>query len=193
MGQNEQENPELKQAGTVDEKSIDSKKGLSSNDIKSRLSADVYEKLKMEQRLLPGLIGGIVAGVVGAALWAIVTVITEYQIGYMAIAVGFLVGFAVRYLGKGVDQIFGIGGAVIALLSCLFGNYLSVVGFIAIYLGVDFFQALSICSLDLVIEAMKESFQAIDILFYVLAITAGYKFAFRRITEQDIVDINKNY
>jgi hypothetical protein len=189
----EQSCANFKRDMSVAEKPIDDKESLMPNDVQNKLSADAYEKLKMEQRLLPGLIGGIVAGVVGAVLWAIITVSTGYQIGYMAVAIGCLVGFAVRYLGKGLDQIFGVSGAIIALLSCLVGNYLSIIGVVSKYLGVDFFQALSICSLDLVIEVMKESFQAVDILFYVLAVSAGYKFSFRRITERDIIEIKKTY
>ena len=47
------------------------------------------------------LIGGVVAALVGAALWAVITVTTGYQIGFMAIGVGFLVGLTVGHVGKG--------------------------------------------------------------------------------------------
>jgi hypothetical protein len=83
-----------------------------------------------EQNLPLGAAAGITASVVMGLLWAAITVITEYQIGYMAVAVGFGVGYAIRYAGRGFDQIFGITGAVLALLGCLIGNFFSLVGFV---------------------------------------------------------------
>lgn len=65
---------------------------------------------------------------------------TEYQIGYMAIAVGFLVGFVIRLTGKGIDKIFGISGAILAIFGCLLGNLLSNVGFIANAEGLRYFS-----------------------------------------------------
>lgn len=56
---------------------------------------------------------------------------TKYQIGWMAIGVGFLVGFSVRRFGRGTAKTFGIIGAVSALPGCLLGNLLSACGFIA--------------------------------------------------------------
>src|ERR1043165_2131467 len=74
------------------------------------------------------LAAGIAAAVIGGIAWAVITVTTEFQIGYMAIGVGFLVGFAVR-LGHGRDKIFGFTGAILALVGCLMGNFLSMIGF----------------------------------------------------------------
>jgi len=63
-----------------------------------------------------------VAAGIGAALWALITVATNYQIGFMALGVGFLVGHSVRAFGKGVDTGFGVLGAVLALAGCLAGK-----------------------------------------------------------------------
>ena len=46
--------------------------------------------------LPPGVVAGLGAAIVGAAIWAAITAATDYQIGFMAIGVGFLAGFAVR-------------------------------------------------------------------------------------------------
>ncbi len=71
----------------------------------------------MKENNIPlAILGGAVGALVGAGIWAAVTVSTGYQIGYMAIAIGFLVGFAVRYLGKGSAPVFGVIGAVLALV-----------------------------------------------------------------------------
>src|SRR6266403_1915994 len=83
-----------------------------------------------KQNLAIAIAAGAVAAVIGGIAWAVLTVTTEFQIGYMAVAIGFLVGFAVR-LGDGFDKIFAYVGAILALFGCLLGNALSMIGFYA--------------------------------------------------------------
>jgi hypothetical protein len=122
---------------------------------------------------------GIAAAIIGAIAWAIVTVTTEYQIGYMAIGVGFMVGFAVR-LGHGRDNVFAVSGAVLALIGCLLGNFLSMVGFVAKQQNVNVFGALSAIDLAKVPGAMMSAFNPMDLLFYGIAVYAGFKFSVDR-------------
>ena len=63
------------------------------------------QRLRSDQNFTSGALLGLVASVVGAAVWAVVTIATEYQIGFMAIGVGYLVGIAVRIGGKGLPQL----------------------------------------------------------------------------------------
>ena len=84
------------------------------------------ENPRSEQNLLLGVLAGAVWALVGATLWAVVTAATGYQIGYMAVAVGFFVGFAMRHFGKGIDSTFGVVGAGLALLGCALGNLFAV-------------------------------------------------------------------
>ena len=143
------------------------------------------EKLRLEQNLPFAIIASLGSAIVMAILWAVITVATEYQIGYMAIAVGFIVGYAVKFTGKGIDKIYGIIGAVGALLGCVFGNFLSQIGFVVQdpEIGLSYFEALKMLLLNgqLTIEVMKETFSPIDLLFYGIAIYEGYRFSFRKI------------
>jgi hypothetical protein len=150
-----------------------------------RLSAATNEKLREEQNLASGIIAGIGVGAVGAVIWAVITVATEYQIGYMAIGIGFIVGHAVRMGGKGVDMIFGISGAVIAILSCFLGNFLSTIGFLANYNEIGYLDAFLSFDYSLFIPIMKETFGFMDVLFYGFAAFEGYKLAFRVITNEE--------
>src|SRR6185295_10796914 len=90
---------------------------------------DFLLRKKMEQSLLMGFIACFVTALVGAVLWALISTSIQYQIGYMAVGVGLMVGFGNRYLGKGIDKIFGYMGAVFAFLGCLFGNIFTLIGF----------------------------------------------------------------
>jgi hypothetical protein len=150
------------------------------------IPTDVYERLRLEQNLIPGLGAGVVAGLIGAMLWGVITVVTEFQIGYMAVAIGAGVGFTIRYFGKGIDTIFGVSGAIIAIVSCLFGNYFSLIGFVANYSNMSYLDAFSMLNYELVVQIMQENFSPMDVLFYGLAAYEGYKFSFRNIAEEDL-------
>lgn len=146
------------------------------------------EKIRMEQNLPMAIVSGLATALIGAILWAIITVSTGFQIGYMAIGVGFIVGYAVSFLGKGIDQVFGIIGALFALLGCLGGNALSIIGFAAIEFNMGYFEVLSRINVSLLTDAMAAGFSPIDLLFYGLAVYEGYHFAFRKISEEEVLE-----
>ncbi|MCP4379103.1 MAG: hypothetical protein GY794_23390 [bacterium] len=129
-----------------------------------------------------GVIGGLVAAVVGAGAWAVITVVTEYQIAWMAIGIGCLVGLTVRGLGKGISPVFGLVGAGCALLGCVLGNLMSICGFASVNESIPFFEALGLVlsNPSLTMELMTATFSPIDVLFYGIAVYEGYKFSIRQ-------------
>jgi len=141
--------------------------------------------LRAEQNLGLAIVGGLAAAVVGAALWATVTLVTGLQIGWMAIGVGFLVGGAVRLIGKGIAKPFGYVGATLSLLGCLLGNLLSLCAIV----GRQEEMSLSVVLLNLdplaIPGAMMATFHPMDLLFYGMAVCAGHRFSFRRVTSAD--------
>lgn len=144
------------------------------------------ESLRPEQNYNLAIISGIAATIIGSIVWAIITVATEYQIGFMAVGVGLIVGFTIRETGKGIDKKFGILGAGLALLGCLLGNFFSMIGFISTYTEMSYFETLINLDYSLLPELFAESFSIIDILFYGIALSEGYKFAFRKISDEEI-------
>ena len=137
------------------------------------------EQLDDQPNLFLGLAGGVVAMLVSAIVWGAVTYFTEYQIGWLAIGVGFLVGLAIRFFGKGKTPVFGISGAVLALIGCLLGNLFFYSGVIAreqgaSILDVFFFFLVTPAA---VIEVFSIAFEFMDILFYALAAYAGFSTA----------------
>ncbi|NJO01552.1 MAG: hypothetical protein HC880_07570 [Bacteroidia bacterium] len=145
------------------------------------------ERLRLEQNLPLGLIVGLVASVGGAILWAAVTVSTGYQIGYMAVAVGLMVGYSIRFTGKGIDKIFGIVGAILAIFGLLAGKLPQHRRIFANDQGLGYLETLSLVDFSLIPQVMMETFSPIDLLFYGIAVYEGYKFSFREITEEDVV------
>jgi hypothetical protein len=51
---------------------------------------------------------------------------------------------------------------------------------------VSFFDLLINLNLEIVVEFMKVTFSPIDLLFYGLAVYAGYRYAFRRVTKEEL-------
>lgn len=161
------------------------------NKTRYKISEKTMQKLKAEQNLLIGILVSFSVGLIGALLWAAITVATEYQIGYMAIAIGAAVGYTMRLVGKGIDQVFGIAGAVIAVMSCLLGNVFSLIGFVAQSEGLGYLDTLLLIDYSLIPSAMAENFSPISLLFYAIAGYEGYKFSFRVFTESDLTEIDK--
>lgn len=151
---------------------------------------ELIEELRSQQNFPFAVIGGVLAAVFGAILWAAITVATEYQIGYMAIAVGLIVGFTVRFFGAGVDMKFGILGAILSLFGCLLGNLFSQIGFIANAYSYAYLEVFSYLDFSSIIDVMVESFSPMDILFYGIAIYEGYRFSFYQETEHLINNVN---
>lgn len=138
------------------------------------------QQAQEEQSLLRGALAGLGAAAVGAGVWAVVTVVTQHQIGWMAIGVGFLVGIAVRFFGKGTENTFGILGAVCALLGCLAGNLLAVCISAAQQYHLPLLEILAGLSPQTIEELLRDTFSPLDLLFYGLAMYEAYKYSFQR-------------
>ena len=162
------------------------------NEVAQKLSPEILEKLKLEQNLVVGILAGLLVGVVGAAIWGAITLITNFQIGYMAIAIGAMVGFAVRFTGKGIDTVFGFWGAGVSLFSVLLGNFLSIIGYLANHAEITYFEALLYFDYAFLPQIMAETFSPIDLVFYGIAAYAGYHYSFRKITEKTLVELQQN-
>jgi hypothetical protein len=136
-------------------------------------------QLEDQPNLFMGLIGGVLAMLVGAIAWGAITYFSGYQIGWIAIGVGFLVGVAIRFFGKGKTMIFGISGAVLALIGCLLGNLMFYTGIIAREEGATFLNVFFLLLLNpaAILEVFTIAFDFMDILFYALAAYAGFSAA----------------
>lgn len=140
---------------------------------------DEYEAAEENQNLTMAAVGGVIASFACIIIWTLITVITKYQIGYMAIGVGFAVGFAIQKFGKGSSITFGILGAVLALITCFSGNFFSYVYLIGEEFDAGFFETLSYMDLESSILLVKDAFEPIDAFFYLIAVYTGFKYSFK--------------
>ena len=156
--------------------------------INEHMVQERIENIKKKQNVGLGIIGGSIGGLIGAVLWAAITYFSGYQIGWLAVGVGFLVGFGVRKLGKGIDKEFGVVGGIIALISVVLGNFLASIGFLATVFEIGYIEMLFAFNYAMTFELLKETFSVIDLLFYGIAIYEGYRFSFRKITKEQLLE-----
>jgi hypothetical protein len=141
------------------------------------------------QNLGMGVLGGVIGAALGALAWAVITALTQFQIGFMAIGVGFLTGFGVRIFGKGIDKIFGYVGALLSLAGCVAGNILTAVIHNSNHDQVPFATALSHLTPDLAWRSLTQGANVIDLLFYGIALYFGYRYSFQRITSDELASL----
>lgn len=148
--------------------------------------SEFFAQKRSEQNFNQAILAALAAAVISAALWAVITVTTQFQIGFMAIGVGFLVGYAIKTFGKGMDEKFAYLGAGMSLIGCLLGNLFSAVGFVAAYRSTGFFDLLFSLNLDSASSLLSATFQPLDLLFYGIGIYRGYKHSVVQFTQQEI-------
>lgn len=122
------------------------------------------------QSLLAGSAGGALAALIGATCWALVAVTTGMQMSYMAVFVGFLVGYAVRFAGRGNKVIFGVAASGLAILGCSLGYLLTVIYFTAQRSNEGYFQSLSTLELTEFAAFASVSFRNTDLIFYAICL-----------------------
>jgi len=146
-------------------------------------------RLRDQQNLGLGLAGGAIGAAVGAAAWAVITALTNLQIGWEAVGVGFLTGYGVRILGKGIDRVFGYAGAVLSLVGCAAGNVLSVMIVVSTQQHIGFGELAARMTPGIAWQMLVADFSPIDILFYGLGIYYGYRNSFHRISREELAGL----
>lgn len=74
--------------------------------------------------IIGAFVGGAIAAALCTFLWVLVVGWIEYEHSAYALVVGAIVGFAVRWIGRGETLWFGVIAAICAAVSCFLGEYL---------------------------------------------------------------------
>lgn len=144
------------------------------------------DRLRAAQNLPAAVAAGAVAGVAGAVGWAAIAMATGYQTGFVAIAIGLLVGLAVRHFGQGIDPPFAMVGAAFSLVGCALGNLFIVCAAIAEEYEVSALEVLSDLDVTTVRELMVATFEPMDLLFYGIAVYEGFRMATRDVSDEEL-------
>jgi len=142
-------------------------------------AGDIVARLRAEQNFALAVPAGLAAAVVGALLWAAVVYLSHMEIGLIAVALGALVGYAVKLAGSGIELRFGILGAVCAALGWGLGTTLGDVAFLANARNMPLLDVLQRLDLHGLGTLFTLAFEPLDLLFLGIAVYEGYKFSFR--------------
>jgi hypothetical protein len=119
-----------------------------------------------------GLAAGFVAAVVAAAIYGAIIGATKHEIGYAAVGVGFIVGFAAGKAG-GRNPVLPVVSALLSLVAVYFGQLLGEAMIAAKELPVTvselFFDHFSLLN-----EAWKADSDFISYLFFAVAAVAAF-------------------
>lgn len=138
--------------------------------------------------LAGGLLAGIVAAVVASALWYGVVVVTNYQVGIVAIAVGFIVGQGVVLGARRHGHVALVAiSVVLTLLALAISEYLVVMHFLEQEFVVAGESLDRIQPIGLVIEIITESLKAdpLTLLFWGIALFQAFVIPARLIGRRD--------
>jgi len=143
------------------------------------MTADqAIEHLRTQQNFALAVPAGLAAAAVGAVLWAVVTYVSGMELGLVAIAVGALVGLAIRKVGRGLDQQFGFLGAGCAALGWALGMILSDLAFAAKAVDRPITDVAATLGAGQTVTLAVQGADAMDLLFLAIAVWEGYKLSF---------------
>lgn len=128
-------------------------------------------------RLGVGVAAAAAAGLLGALAWYGVVVASDFKLGLLAVAIGWLIGFAAMKASRGSAPALPWITVAIALASMLFGEYLIVNHFVKIAFAAKYPEATApaFISLPVFAEVYAKTFSPMDILFYGIGAYEAYK------------------
>jgi hypothetical protein len=125
---------------------------------------------------LRGLLAGAGVAVLGAVLWAVVVYLTKYEVGLIAVVIGYGVGFVVHRVSGVASQATAIGAALLAAVGILIGFVLTTVAGVAQELHIGFFDAVNLISdNNLWGRALGDSVTGLDWLFLGIGAFAAWR------------------
>jgi hypothetical protein len=135
--------------------------------------------LRARQNIPLAVAAGLVAAIIGAGLWAAVVYFTGMELGLIAIAVGALVGYAIREAGQGVDKAFGILGGLCAALGWALGTLLGDEALLAKEVGKPIWTVMTHLGPGEAISFAMRAADTMDLVFLAIAVYEGYRLSFR--------------
>ncbi|MGW0189187.1 hypothetical protein ACWDV7_25965 [Streptomyces sp. NPDC003362] len=119
-----------------------------------------------------GVVTAVVVALVTAGVYGAIVGATEYEIGYAAIGVGFLVGFASGKVG-GSHPVLPVISAVLSLGAVYLGQLIGVAMLAADITGISAVEMFT-DNFSLLTDAWKETADAMTFLFFAIGAVAAF-------------------
>jgi len=122
---------------------------------------------------------GLIGALVGAAVWAAITIGTDYEIGYVAVLVGFLAGAAVKIGGRGRHgPVLQVAAVICAVAGVAIAKYSIFAHEFVEFVEEEYQQTISYLDPQIpeaMVEYSADLFGMFDLLWIVLAVTAAWR------------------
>ncbi|MCO4782743.1 MAG: hypothetical protein KC646_10505 [Candidatus Cloacimonetes bacterium] len=148
------------------------------NSCKNSIEQELKEEIPNSQNLIMGCVGGLLGAIVSGLIWAGIVVATDYEIGYVAIGVGWLTGLGVSTLSGGKkSQSLQIVAAINSVIGLLIAKYIMFAHYLIPVLkkqenyDADYFDPILISIFPENVSLMLNGF---DALWVILALSTAY-------------------
>jgi len=132
---------------------------------------------------LPRAIGASLAVIiVFSALWAGLSLLTNLVLPWLTMLLGVLLGYSVRWAGRGIDWRFPVIAAMNTAIGALAGNVIVAASITANELGVGIFQVLGAVTTMTWPDFFGEVMTPADVIFVIFAAAIAAFYANRRLT-----------
>ncbi|WP_373045373.1 hypothetical protein [Vulgatibacter sp.] len=143
-----------------------------------QLEKDLAAEKNLGSRFPVALAAGIAGALVAAGVWAAIVVFTEYEVGYVAVLVGYLAGMGVKLgAGKARGKSLQITAAALGLFGLVVAKYFIFAHFFAASLAEDGISAGPFDPTILAIfpVALPGMLSPFDLLWVLLALSTAWK------------------
>jgi hypothetical protein len=146
--------------------------------VSSQMKQTAAEEELSGGALVPAILGGLLAAIIGGAVWGGIAIFTGYEVGYVALGVGFLCGMGVvMFTGGKKGMPLQMIAIVASVLGIVIGKYVSffeaVKGVVAEEKGAEAVAEMSMFSMDMVQffgDNLTAMASGMDALWIVLAV-----------------------
>lgn len=145
---------------------------------------DLGRRLEAAQSMRNAVTMGLIVVVVFAILWGVVTALTGRVWPWFTTLLGFALGYAIRYVGKGLDWRFPALAAGLAILGSLLGNVVISAAYTAGELDTSTLTILSRATQMTWPVFFDEVLTGADYVFALIAAVIAAYYANRRLTRR---------
>ncbi len=93
--------------------------------MKQEEKQELYERaelLFLEQNFSSAIVAGLLTTIIAAIAYATIAARWQFASGFAAVGIGIAVGFAMQYVGRGIERKFAVAAAIFTLAGCAIGN-----------------------------------------------------------------------
>ncbi|MFL5319996.1 MAG: hypothetical protein ACJ790_10115 [Myxococcaceae bacterium] len=148
------------------------------NNCAAQIQAELAAEQSTGARFPLAIAGGAIGALIGAFVWAAIVVITNFEVGYVAVLVGFLAGQGVKLgAGKGRGQTLQAAAAGLAVFGLVVSKYFIFAHFAVAALAgkgisVGYFSSEVIGYFG---QFFTDQLSPFDLLWVFIAISAAYR------------------